>query len=187
MSYNFKYLKYKHKYLDLKKLIGAGLEAICELNEKNIIITYKSDDKDKELHYEYNPEDPIGSGTYGTVYKIKKLFSDDDTEYIFKMKIPRSSEIFKFKGMVNYDYPIVKEGTLSDLLKEILDTESLIIFQGKIMSNTKPVGEFLIHPKIAKFTPPFLINNNNLTSLLFLIYIIFFIIHYNQSYRRRSL
>ena len=44
-----------------------------------------------------------------------------------------------------------------------------------------------IHPKIIKFTPPFLINNNNLTSLLFLFYIIFFIIHYNQSYRRRSL
>jgi len=143
MSYNLKYLKYKQKYLDLKKLIGAGLEATCELNETNIIITYNLDGE-KELHYEYNPEDPIGSGTYGTVYKIKKLSSDDDTEYIFKMKIPRSSEIFRIKGMINYNYPIVKEGIQSNLLDGILDNESLIIFQGKIMSNAKPVGEFLI-------------------------------------------
>jgi serine/threonine protein kinase len=143
MSYNLKYLKYKQKYLDLKKLIGAGLEATCELNEKNIIITYNLDGE-KELYYEYNPEDSIGSGTYGTVYKIKKLSSDDDTEYILKMKKPGSSEIFRFKGMINYNYPIVKEGIQSNLLDGILDNESLIIFQGKIMSNAKPVGEFLI-------------------------------------------
>ena len=33
----------------------------------------------------------------------------------------------------------------------------------------------LVHPKIAKFTPPFLINNNNLTSLLFF-FILFFLL-----------
>jgi serine/threonine protein kinase len=142
MSYNLKYLKYKQKYLDLKKLIGAGIDAKCEIiNESTIKITYKSPDgEDKELSYQYVSTDPIGRGSYGQVYKIKK--DGDETEYIFKKNIPK-----KTFSSVPYDYPIDKEGKQSSELlekKKILDTDSLIIFQGHIYNGEKSIGDFLI-------------------------------------------
>ena len=140
MSYNFKYLKYKQKYLDLKKLIGAGIDAICEDDESKIKITYKLDGEDKELYYYYLQEGYIGQGTSGAVYKIKKQSSDDDTEYIFKKKKYKAG----YSTNREADGDIVIEGKQSDKLKEILDENSQIIFQGKIKHGTQIVGEFLI-------------------------------------------
>ena len=92
-----KYLKYKQKYLNLKKIIGGGIEAVCHIddddgfNEFNtLIITYG----ENNIQYTNISNSAIGEGSYGKVYKIKKFNSTDNTdntEYVFKMRLNKKN------------------------------------------------------------------------------------------------
>lgn len=140
-----KYLKYKQKYLNLKKIIGGGIEAVCHIddddgfNEFNTLnITYG----ENNIQYTNISNSAIGEGSYGKVYKIKKINSTDNTEYVFKMSLNKKM----FKKMLKKT-PIIKEGEYSSLLEglNILDNESLVLFQGFILDDfNNQVGEFLI-------------------------------------------
>jgi len=152
-----KYLKYKQKYINLKKLIGGGTDATCRINIgvkdsdnesiednlkqiKTITIKYSENDTEHELTYQNISDDIIGAGSFGAVYKIQ--IPGDPIHYIFKMK-HHVNKKFGRKPV----YHIVDEGKRSDLLdaKNILDEDSRVIFQGFIYnSGGGVIGEFLI-------------------------------------------
>ena len=114
-----KYLKYKQKYLNLKKMIGGGIDASYKKNDDILTLTYRIDDYNKEIKYRII--DKLGEGNYGIVHKIIK---DGDTK-----------NTFIFKEGIRNDYQSYKEGINSNLLKNILDDDMLVLFQGKYESD----------------------------------------------------
>jgi len=112
-----KYLKYKQKYLNLKKLIGGGINASYKINGNILTLTYQVDpDNTAEIKYTIQEEE-LGRGTYGIVYLIEKNGTED--LYIFKQGIGRNS------------YKTYMEGRKSNLLEGILDPDMVVLFQGK--------------------------------------------------------
>ena len=130
-----KYLKYKQKYLNLKKMIGGGIDASytiyppgkIELGNTLITLSYiHSDGMETQINYKIIKE--IGSGTSGIVYLIKNTDETDTKEYIFK--------ILNYKpGPFHEKYPLYIEGKASDKLEGILPPDMLVLFQGKIESD----------------------------------------------------
>ena len=83
-------------------------------------------DTENELTYQNMTDEHIGEGSFGKVYKIKKIpVNPEDTEYVFKMKNAKKT---------NKSFPIIIEGERSNLLDDenLLDKDSRVIFQGKI-------------------------------------------------------
>ena len=113
-----KYLKYKQKYLNLKKLIGGGIDATYKINkiDKTLTLTYQVDpDTPAEIKYTIIQE--LGAGGFGIVYLIQQ--NDTKEKYIFKQSICPTS------------YDSYKEGRKSNLLKDILNPDMVVLFQGK--------------------------------------------------------
>ena len=120
MSYQNKYQKYKQKYFNLKNIIGGGITATYNLNKDNLTVKYESSGKMNEIQYEIIKT--LGEGGNGIVYLIKKK---DDTinSYVFK------------RGKYEGSSASYEEGIASDQLKDILDKDMLVLFQGKIPSD----------------------------------------------------
>jgi serine/threonine protein kinase len=116
MNYNNKYLKYKQKYLNFKKIIGGGVNATYNINSDNILtISYDLNGEKKEEKYKIIKV--IGKGFFGSV----ELIQDEKKKYnyyIFKRGIDPSK---------NESY---NEGIKSEMLKYIIDSEMLPLFQG---------------------------------------------------------
>ena len=110
-----KYLKYKQKYINLKKTIGGGINASYVKKGNTLTLRYKSKDGiDHEI--KYTIKEKIGEGAYGEVDLIEK--NDDTTkQYIFKKGTRDTPEVFN-------------EGLQSDMLEGILDPDMLVLFQG---------------------------------------------------------
>jgi hypothetical protein len=121
-----KYLKYKQKYFNLKKMIGGGINATYTITGVQITLSFfdEKTEKEKEIKYTIQEKLPHWSADV-IVYKIKK---DDDHTNTF---------IFK-KGINSGEREIHREGENSNLLKNILDDDMLVLFQGTKQS------EFLI-------------------------------------------
>jgi serine/threonine protein kinase len=132
LDYKNKYLKYKQKYFNLKKMIGGGTDATYEIIEtlkyKNsdgldntkkytIILKYKNSDG-LDNTKKYTLIEKLGEGTTGIVYKIK----ENDTENFYIFKMGKHDNIF-----VSND-----EGIKSEMLKGYVDDDMLVSFQGKI-------------------------------------------------------
>ena len=136
MSYNLKYLKYKQKYLNLKKIIGAGMDAEINIDSDSStvkLIYIDNDGEQKELMF--NIINEIGSGSYGKVFQMKEKTNQEIT-YILKLSKKTNIDIFK-------------EGRKSNNLKNILDDQSLILFQGikiygKLNTDNVTYKDFLI-------------------------------------------
>jgi WD40 repeat protein len=126
--YNFKnkYLKYKNKYLQLKKQLGSGIDASYTIDKDKLKLEYM-DKQGVKKNIIYTIKDEIGRGSFGIVNKLVK--DDDGVEFILK------------KGVTIFD-----EGHNTESLKDIIDEDMLVLFQGTIPK------EFLI----AKY------NGNNL-------------------------
>ena len=142
MNSKQKYLKYKQKYLNLKKMIGGGIDAryTISLPDKISILNYfdlfgiarkikpgnililkylKEDGTTNEIRY--NIIKKIGEGSYGIVYLIENI--DTTKQYIFKYgKNKKGNDIYK-------------ECKDSDILKDILDDNMIPLFQGKKQSD----------------------------------------------------
>ena len=122
LNFKKKYLKYKEKYLNLKKMIGGGIDATYTIDAINnkIILTYSTiDGVAHEIKYTIIRE--IGRGSFGIVHLIKN--DNNEKQYIFKEAIDPSLNA------------LYKEGIQSDLLKGILDDDMLVLFQGKSASD----------------------------------------------------
>ena len=141
LDYKNKYLKYKQKYFNLKKMIGGGTDATYIINDNQLTVTFTKDGIVQEINYTIL-ETSIGKGTSGTVYKITKNDNKDNKdkkEYIFKILAPivkDPSPVVKDPSPVVKDpspvvkYPLQKEGTDSQMLKDILDDDMIPLFQG---------------------------------------------------------
>jgi serine/threonine protein kinase len=113
-----KYLKYKQKYLNLKKLIGGGINASYKLNKINKILTLTyQDNLDNTIEIKYTLIRELGNGAYGIVHLIQKNGTEE--EYIFK------------EGICRTRYDSFMEGRKSNLLVGILDPDMVVLFQGK--------------------------------------------------------
>jgi serine/threonine protein kinase len=117
MSYiEKKYLKYKQKYINLKNIIGGGINASYKKTGDNLILKYNLENTNYEIKYRIIEE--IGQGTHGIVYLIEKD-GDIINKYIFKKGIDPD---------LNESY---NEGIKSNMLDGILDPDMLVLFQGK--------------------------------------------------------
>ena len=119
-----KYLKYKEKYLNLKQMIGGGINATYEIMFKpgdEIMLHYVFEDVAYEKIYKIIRL--LGKGNYGIVYLIKNNDETDTKEYIFKT------------GITHYSTASYDEGIKSNLLEKILDKDMLVLFQGKYKSD----------------------------------------------------
>ena len=113
-----KYLKYKSKYLQLKKQFGSGITASYTIDKDKLTLEYE-DTHGAKKNIIYTVKEEVGRGSFGVVNKLVK--DDDGVEFILK------------KGATTFD-----EGRQSDFLKDIIDNDMLVLFQG-----TEP-EEFLI-------------------------------------------
>ena len=144
MNSKQKYLKYKQKYLNLKKMIGGGIDAryTISLPDKISILNYfdlfgiarkikpgnililkylKEDGTTNEIRY--NIIKKIGEGSYGIVYSIKNTDTADNKQYIFKYgKNKKGNDIYK-------------EGNISNKLKGILNNNMIPLYQGTSQSD----------------------------------------------------
>ena len=145
LDFKKKYLKYKQKYLNLKKMIGGGIDATytISLPDKISILNYfdlfgiarkikpgnililkylKDDGTTNEIRYKIITK--IGEGGYGIIYSIKNTDTTDNKEYIFKYgKNKKLNEVYN-------------EGKKSEILKNILDNDNMIpLYQGKKQSD----------------------------------------------------
>ncbi len=116
MNYQKKYLKYKQKYINLKKLIGGGINAEYTENGNIITLRYKLNEIDYEIKYKKTQE--LGKGAFGQVWLIERE-GDSQNKYILKI------------GLYPDKYESYIEGHNSDLLEGILDDNMLVLFQGK--------------------------------------------------------
>ena len=112
-----KYLKYKQKYINLKNIIGGGIDATYEKNGNNLILKYQLFDTDYEIKYKIG--EVLGSGSQGIVYLIN-IDGDAINKYIFK-------ESFFSSQFMSYN-----EGKKSELLKGIIEDDMIVLFQGRI-------------------------------------------------------
>jgi serine/threonine protein kinase len=115
-----KYLKYKQKYINLKEIIGGGIDASYIISGDKLTLKYKLEDTDYEI--KYTLKENLGKGSYGIVKLIEK---DGDTinKYIFK------------KGKKKLLFESYNEGIKSNMLDGILDPDMLVLFQGKESSD----------------------------------------------------
>ena len=120
MSYQNRYLKYKQKYINLKNIIGGGINATYNISGENIIVKYNLSGKMNELKYKIIRN--LGKGGNGTVDLIEKI-GDTKNSYVFK------------KGINIGSFASYEEGIASDQLKGILDEDMLVLFQGKSPSD----------------------------------------------------
>ena len=120
MSYQNKYQKYKNKYIELKNIIGGGINATYNINGENILVKYDLNGKINELKYKIIRN--LGKGGNGTVDLIEKI-GDTKNSYVFK------------RGINIGSYASYEEGIASDQLKGILDEDMLVLFQGKVPSD----------------------------------------------------
>lgn len=111
-----KYLKYKQKYINLKNMIGGGIDATYTENENIITLKYKLNEIDNEIKYE--KKDFLGKGAFGQVWLIERE-GDSQNKYILKI------------GLKENEYESYIEGHNSELLEGILDDSMLVLFQGK--------------------------------------------------------
>ena len=117
MDYKNKYLKYKQKYLNLKKMIGGGIEATYTITGDQLdqlTVNYKMDGVANKITYTILNE--IGSGGNGIVSLIRN--NKNGIQYIFK------------KGIFDKGTETFDEGVLSNLLENILDDDMLVLYQG---------------------------------------------------------
>ena len=114
-----KYLKYKQKYINLKEIIGGGIEASYTISGNKLTLKYKLKGTEREIKYTIKEE--LGQGTFGIVSLIE---NDDDTmnKYIFK------------KSKKDFSRDSYNEGINSNMLTGILD-DMLVLFQGTIESD----------------------------------------------------
>jgi serine/threonine protein kinase len=124
LDYKNKYLKYKQKYVNLKKMIGGGKKASYKMNDKEteIILTFFDNEIKEEIKYtiKYN----LGKGGNGIIYVIEE--EDTGERYILKKNIDETD---------NTD-TLNDEGEKSDMLKGKLndielEKDMLVLFQGK--------------------------------------------------------
>jgi thiamine kinase-like enzyme len=143
LKYKNKYLKYKNKYLNLKKMIGGGIDAYCEIKDREITLTYKDPyNLDIINIIYYTIERELGEGSNGVVYLIKNSDTKDSKSYIYKQGI----------CIINKDEDehnvceIYNEGKKSEKLKGILDDrelekDMLVLFQGFVLFQGKEKKE----------------------------------------------
>jgi hypothetical protein len=84
-----KYLKYKQKYFNLKKMIGGGIDANYKEDGNILTLTFidkktKEEEEEEEKEIKYTIIKELGEGTYGIVYLIQKNGTKEKDEYIFK-------------------------------------------------------------------------------------------------------
>jgi WD40 repeat protein len=108
-NFKNKYLKYKSKYLQLKKQLGSGITASYTIDK--ITLEYE-DTLGAKKNIIYTVKEKVGNGSFGVVYKLVK--DDDGAEFILKI------------GANSFD-----EGIHSDWLLDIIDNDMLVLFQGK--------------------------------------------------------
>jgi serine/threonine protein kinase len=116
MNYQKKYLKYKQKYINLKNIIGGGINAEYTENGNIITLRYKLNEIDYEIKYKKTQE--LGKGGFGQVWLIER---EDDSQNKYILKI----------GLYPDKYESYIEGKNSELLEGILDDNMLVLFQGK--------------------------------------------------------
>ena len=115
-----KYFKYKQKYINLKEIIGGGIEASYTISGKKLTLKYNLEGIEHEI--KYTIKKILGRGTYGIVSLIEKE-GDTTNKYIFK------------KGIKKSLFESYTEGNKSNMLDGILDPEMLVLFQGKVQSD----------------------------------------------------
>lgn len=115
-----KYLKYKQKYINLRNIIGGGIDATYNIVGYNLSVEYTLNAKKNVLQYKLIKK--LGEGGNGTVDLIEKI-GDTTNKYVFKRGINKGST-------ASYD-----EGIASDKLKDIIDEDMLVLFQGKSPSD----------------------------------------------------
>ena len=116
-----KYLKYKQKYLNLKQMIGGGIDATYEITGDQLTVKFNFEGENRKINYTLNQI--LGEGGNGIVYLITN--NNNKQQYIFKIGKHPSL-------MASYI-----EGTQSNLLEKILDLDKdmLVLFQGKSKSD----------------------------------------------------
>ena len=110
-----KYLKYKQKYLNLKKMIGRGIDAKYTESGNNLILNYFAD-KYNHGTKTYIKGKELGRGGNGVVTKITD--TKDNQEYILKQSI------------YNESTESSNEGIKSEILIGILPDDMIPKYQG---------------------------------------------------------
>ena len=109
-----KYLKYKQKYLNLKKMIGRGIDAEYKESGDKLILKYSHGTET------YIKGEKLGRGAYGVVTKITD--TKDNQEYILKQSINEGNEVSD-------------EGIKSEILTCILPNDMIPKYQGTIKTD----------------------------------------------------
>ena len=113
-------------------MIGGGIDAIytiCPPGKiepgKTLTLFYNNLDR-IEIQINYTIIEEIGSGNSGIVYLIKNTDKTDTKEYIFKILNYTPDKL---------QYPLYNEGKISDELTDILNADTLVLYQGKLQSD----------------------------------------------------